>query len=497
MAPAGVLVASFFLYLFTMAPTVIWGDSANFALLVRRLHLNVDADAHPLFIILGRLFSMLPFETAYSLNLLTAITASLAVMTAFLIIREITGSGISGIVGAAALALSHAFWLHAVLAEVYDLNAFFLLATVLLLLKWRKDPADDRLLYLAAFVFGLGLTNHLILALGAVGIIFIVVLTDWRVLAGLRKIFLLLCSFLTGSSLVLFLLAGRLLSRQIAAKGLTGVRYMDRMLVASPGVFSDLGKYFAYLFYQFPLAGFALGFTGIYAMLRKKRTTAIFLMILVVTNMIFFLTFAPGVKRSTKYTFYIADYAIFSVFIGYGFYSVMNYLKAKRRSAAGIFSIALAAVVIFPLSLYNLAPAASKYLGIDLLHARKMPYRDNESFFLNPVKRGYEGAERFGREALLAAEPDSIIIADYSIYTVLMYFQEIRTAREDVMIITSGRARDNIPYKTVQEYYGRRTIYLASTEKGYYRLRDLETEYDFVPEGLLYRVVRKDDHYQP
>ena len=491
----GVLFSSFIFYVFTLAPTVIWGDSASFAIQAVDLHLNIDADSHPLFIVLGKLFSFLPFEVAYSLNLLTAVTASMTVYVVYLIILELTGIKTPAIIGATCLALSHAFWSHAVIAEVYDLNAFFLMVIALILLRWQKEPKNNILLYLAAFFFGLGLCNHLVLALGIFGFLFLIIITDYRVFFTLKVLLTTVCSFLTGSLLLIYLSIQKLMVGKavpVVIDGATGSHYKKSMLILSPDVFKDFLLYLSYLFYQFPLVGFVLGFIGTIALYKKKRATAIFLILLILVNMTFFLTFGPGTKSTSKYTFYISDYAIFSVLVGYGSFAVGRYFHNRGYSVNRVSAIGIILVILLPLLLYNITPYASKILKADLLHARTIPYRDNETYFLNPSKRGYTGAARYATEALSTARPKAIIIADYTPYTVLKYFQSIKGLRRDILVLNSGKIREAIPEKTVSQYYGKRDIYLADMERGrFYRLGPLKDEYDFLAEGVLYRVVKK------
>ena len=489
-----VFLCSFAFYVFTLAPTVIWGDSASFALNVKEMKLTVSADSHPLFIILGHLFSYLPFELAYTLNLLSAVTASLAVLMVYLVVLEIIGSTLSAVIGAVSLCVSHAFWLHAVIAEVYDLNAFFVLITSLVLLKWKKKPTNSHLLYLAAFLFGLGLCNHIVMAFTFIGFLFLILVTNPRMLSKLKVLLITVCSFLAGSSLLIYLYYQNLMKGRTASMLMditTGYHYKKAMLVISHGLFRDISMYFSYLFYQFPVIGFSLIFIGIVALFRKDRIVAIFLLLLIGVNAFFFLSFGPGTERTTKYTFYISDYAVFSILIGYGSMIFINYLKNKGYSLIKLSSTGMALIILLPLFLYNITPYASKSLGIDLLHARTLPYRDNETYFLNPSKRGYTGAARYAEEALNTASLHSIIIADFTPYTVLRYFQQIKGTRSDISVIDSRDNRENTTQKVVSKYYGKRDIYLAGFEKGYYKIGRLKDEYDFVTEGVLYRVVRK------
>jgi tetratricopeptide (TPR) repeat protein len=67
---------------------------------------------------------------------------------------------VAGISGGLLLAFSPVLWSQSVIVEVYSLNAFFQMLVLLLIYMWMCRPKSDLLLYVAAFLFGLGLTNH-------------------------------------------------------------------------------------------------------------------------------------------------------------------------------------------------------------------------------------------------------------------------------------------------------------------------------------------------
>jgi tetratricopeptide (TPR) repeat protein len=67
---------------------------------------------------------------------------------------------VAGISGGLLLAFSPVLWSQSVIVEVYGLNAFFQMAVLLLIYMWMCRPKSDTLLFAAAFLFGLGLTNH-------------------------------------------------------------------------------------------------------------------------------------------------------------------------------------------------------------------------------------------------------------------------------------------------------------------------------------------------
>ena len=58
-------------------------------------------------------------------------------------------------------ALSPTTWSQSNIVEVYSLNTFFMTAVIMATYMWLWHPERDRLLYVGAFLFGLGLTNHL------------------------------------------------------------------------------------------------------------------------------------------------------------------------------------------------------------------------------------------------------------------------------------------------------------------------------------------------
>jgi len=75
---------------------------------------------------------------------------------------DIKGSGmdvILAIAGGLLLAFTPMMWSQSVIVEVYTLNAFFLSCLLVLTLWYIQNP-QDRTLYLTAFLFALGLTNH-------------------------------------------------------------------------------------------------------------------------------------------------------------------------------------------------------------------------------------------------------------------------------------------------------------------------------------------------
>ncbi len=487
----GIFLSSLALYSLTMAPTVIWGDSANFALMVDQFLLDPAADGHPLYIILGKIFSFLPGELALNLNFMSAFFAAMAVALVYLVAARIVKDKIAASLGALAFALSHSFWLHAVVSEVYTLNACFLMAVIYLLLKWKNQRRDSQL-YWGAFLYGLGLSNHLVLGLLGISILYFLFIYDRKIFTDKRFLIILLCFFL-GLSVYLGVLIYWMKtlpekSSEIAdiATGRGHKQWMMNLNLA--WLLGNVKMYCAYLFYQFPLAGFWLGFLGLIKFFRRDKKLACFFMLAIAANAAFFIA-GPPTFGGSNYTFYIQDYAIFSVLIAYGCHCLI-----KRRGQRFVLLL-LSGLLLTPLFVYNITPVLAKKMGIDLLHARELPYRDNEAYFLNPPKGGYYGPEKYALAVMEKLEPNAIIIADYTPAAVLEYYQKVLGARPDVKIVYVQDACKGVGYYDLKPYvlenYRKGPIYIADKPQfGYYNVDNLTDEYHLVTLEPIYKIVK-------
>ena len=84
---------------------------------------------------------------------------------------------VGGVAGSLCFAFSPVMWSQATIVEVYSLNAFFLMWIFLLTYRWMRKPSD-KILWLTAFVFGLGLTNYQVLLLAMLPLVVVVFLRD-------------------------------------------------------------------------------------------------------------------------------------------------------------------------------------------------------------------------------------------------------------------------------------------------------------------------------
>ena len=84
-----------------------------------------------------------------------------------------------GVGGALAFAFSPVEWSQSTIVEIYSLNSLFLMWVFLLSYRWMRKPSD-KILWLTAFVFGLGLTNYQVLLFAIVPLAIIICLKNFR-----------------------------------------------------------------------------------------------------------------------------------------------------------------------------------------------------------------------------------------------------------------------------------------------------------------------------
>lgn len=169
-------------YLKTLSPSVWIGGDAGEVTTAAYVAGILHPSGYPLYTLLGYLFTKLPFgvSVAWKVNLLSAALQAATVVIVYFVILEVLRSvkGVKGIndgnknrqrnllatfsalTGSLILAFSYLFWHYALVAEVFPLNNFLVVILFLVLLKWVKTNSQA-LLFLACFISGLGLCNHL------------------------------------------------------------------------------------------------------------------------------------------------------------------------------------------------------------------------------------------------------------------------------------------------------------------------------------------------
>ena len=180
---AALFVLAEVIYLMTMAPTLSFWDCGEFIATAYTLGVPHPPGA-PFFLLVGRLFSMVPFfeDIGARVNLLSTLSASATVTLTYLIIVRLivmyrkTGPGSwdtleklsaygGAAVGALSLAFSDSFWFNAVETEVYAPSLFFTALAVWFIVRWydeEHEEGSERWLMAAMYVIGLSIGVHLL-----------------------------------------------------------------------------------------------------------------------------------------------------------------------------------------------------------------------------------------------------------------------------------------------------------------------------------------------
>lgn len=453
LALGGVAIAALVLYVRTLAPSVVGGDSGE---LIAAAHvLGVPhPPGYPTFAILSHAFGLLPLgEPALGMNLLSAILDSLAVAVIALGIlllarqeRAPSSKGeraaivVGAILGAGLLATSTAFWTYSLVTEVFALNNVLAAGIIVAMLAWARRPTGVRPLWTAALLSGIALTNQQTITLLAPGL-FVLYLAGLRRARSSAEPRLAGGSFLVRVGLVpVALLAIGLLPYAylpIAATGDPAVnwgdpRTLDRFISVvmreSYGTFSltvrdtrggILDQFVflgSYLWTGFTPIGLALAGLGGWRLARRDTWAFAGLLTMFVVSGPLFVAFAnppldDPVTRGVLERFYILPGLPLAIAIGCGAVVAGRMVVNRLGSRPG-------APVAVPVLTWVLLAA------IVLMRLPSVDQRDNR------VVEGY------GRDILETLEPNALLLtrSDEN-YTAVLYSQVVAGIRPDVAAV--------------------------------------------------------------
>ena len=329
------------------------------------------ATGYPLYTWLGKLFTFIPVgDVAHRINLMSAVMGAAGVALLYLIMLAITGRRLPSAFTALLFAFSLTFWSQAVIAEVYAPNVFMIALTVWLLLGWeagRNSPSEmgeglltdplspfDELrtpprpgdlrrskirvacLLLAALTFGLSLGTHLSNLGFAPAFVLYVLLVDWRVLK--RPAVIMGALALFGLSCLQFLwlpykastLNDAFMLRN-APRTLQGIyRYtlgaFPEFKFAFPlqAIPDRIVLYLELLRQNFGVVGIVLGVYGMWEMLFRQTKKFYLFIVMYLVHVFFFIQY----RVFDLDVFFIPAHFIYAVFIGYGVYRLVEYVRA-------------------------------------------------------------------------------------------------------------------------------------------------------------------------
>ena len=531
--PLVVVLLALVLYSITLAPTVLWGDDAELQRIVvtgeQRTIGQSSPASHLLWLTLASWFvrvSTVPGDLAGRVNFVSALCAALTVLFVYLattaIARQVssrqrqsstqanrlariepTWPTVAGIAAAAALALSHTFWLLAVRPNVYTLQTALIAAALWLVTRWRVPPHRPWLPAAAAGLLGLALFNHALVVASVPGFV-------WLVLATPRSA--------RRRLVVAVLLTAALAPVALAGATLRGWPVMDLL-----GAVTSYRAHFpllrdalllpAYLAYQFPLS-LPLAFIGARWLWCRDRAVLIGLLVLYLGNALLMLTrHHPGMYVRDQFLFYLASYLPVAILIGLGAAVLVAMATSRQaktaqshighqaaRSWPGTWrkrpwciaaALSVAVLIAAPVVTYPLAARFAGEVSLRLAPARHLPGRDPVNFYLLPWKTGYHGAREFGRAALTGSPRDAVVVADWLPFHTLRYLQAIEGLRTDVTIAQLN-AGNGVQLHYLLDQERGRPLYLADNSPlPYYERAAIERCFRIEPDGVLYRLERR------
>lgn len=483
----GTLAVFCTLYACTAQRGVAWQDSGTFQLRCIDLQIRSEmglALSHPLLIVLGKLFSFLPFgPLAWRINLVAALAGALTVANIALLVRRLVPHRRSAaLIAAGTFGLAHSPWWLATVAESQLLFVMLFTLNLHVALSLVRRPREG-LVVLVGLINGLALTAHN-LALLAVPVWAAIVLSlaskrdlRWRAMVWLVG------GWAVGASAYLAMIALRATEVGAVAaihSALFGELWVEEVFAATGGRFK-LGL--ACVALNFPNLALPLAAGGLWV--SWKRLPRALAAGFTVLTVVYFL-FAVRYEVADQFMFFLPFYAMVAVLAGV---ALGEFCPAGRRG--WLIAVATVGAVLTP-ALLAIAPWACERFHVQPPGRDDLAYRDTARYWLHPWKGGEDSAERYGREAILEAPAGAVILVDSTIWPPLRWMQRVEGLGADVtLVLRTLEIPGGLP--------GLDDVFVAATRRNSYP-RGLEKLAEFrkdTPESLLYRVVWRGADSEP
>jgi len=479
------------LYAISCAPGALWQDSG--LIQYRIWHNDMEgvfglAVSHPLFYIVAIAAKYVPFgEFAPRVNLISAIAAAVAVANMFLLVRLWLGRNLPAVVAAVTLAVSHTFWRHASIIETYTLWTALFLAELIMLLQYARTKRVC-CLYWLGLLNGLAIAVHMLASIPfvcyAVFIVFLLAKREIRT----RDVGIVVLLWVAGALPYEFLIARTMIQTSEVAGTLAsaafGTRWQGAVLNASLSM-GMVKENFFYVLFNFPTPNILLFFAGAFALFKTSPSRGFRNILLALTALFFVFAFRYTVPD--RYAFFIPFHCVVSILIGLGTHFLLDRMNRKA------FAFMVLVFSLLPVGVYAAAPALAGRMQLNIGTREDIPYRDDNTYFLQPWKTGYRGAERFADEALDLVADNAIIYADVTTVAPLLLAQQVKGKRPDVKIVSGTANSENAPQfnkLTIGTLLENGSIYVVSRKPKYCPAFVLE-DYDLVRAGILWRVAKR------
>lgn len=466
-------------YLYTMCPTIGFGDTAIMIDAMRRGLVDSQVNTHPMTVLMGMLFQeILPFkEFAIRANLVSVFFGSLTIIAFYGVVMYRHRSRLVAATASVFMMLCQSMWWHATIVENYATSALFV---VVCLYLWERFASSENVkdLYWLCFTAGLGIFNHVQLGFLCVGVAVTGIVFAWP--RGKEGIRIVLNCFL---SAVVGLTPWMLI---VANDWRKSGDFSGTVKNAFVGSFSDTffsGAFWPsirdtlYLFvWQSPTPYLACGLIGWWLMLQRDRLKhpvtlgMITCFTLNTVNFCFYPTW-------DKYAFLLESFIIFHFFAAEGFHWVIDRVSARpelRNAVLGVTALSAA----FPPFFYS--HVATWALSPDSFFYQRWNnnYSDNlyfqSEYIVNPNKRNFREVEEFANLLFEKLPKDALFLDDdsRSYYCLADYFQRYYNKRPDIstLLVNSwgiknwGLGGDSLADIMARAYFLNKPFFVASLQ---------------------------------
>lgn len=512
-------------YVFTLLPSLGWGDGAKLqneavsgaSFVIAEMppdefspdpfifsKVGVAAWDHPLYIMLGHLLvKALPFvEPLWLVNLISAIFGAASVTLIFLLVMRFTNSIPASLYASLSLGVSHTFWWHSSTPEVYTLFVFLLLVSFYLFDKF-EETNDGKLLVYSAVFLGLAASTHVLafLAMPALGAYFLIRYRGIRI-PTLKDLALPLLGFLGGFSIyiVQFIRMSANFPMSEIMGPVVGSTFLSQLLTLTPALLGEsLLSYVFFLTVQFGPVGLVFGAFGIRDIFRAHTGP----LQKIIYSFSVFALFGIFYRVTDQFTFFITSYIFWVMFMGIGSDSALRLLPRKMHfPLIGLLALLLLVTPFF----YTALPGLAARQGLDdaVIGIPRIgtDVRNGLAYYINPNKRGDYDAYEFGSQTIMSLEANALVIAEWYTdtdeYFIFRYFTKVEPIRADVTVV-GWAAEDpfhfdsHLALDVIEDSFRSRPVYLASLSDRFYAASFLVDEYCIVPENNLYRLYERTD----
>ncbi len=497
-----VFIGACILYGLTCAPGVLWQDSAMFQHRVWFFDVRGESGlplAHPLYILSARAFTLaIPFgDFAWRVNMFSALCGAAAVAVAMRLLLNLTRSPAAALVGTLSLAVSHTFWTHCAIAEVYNLYALGLVVELWCIERWMHTRRWTWLA-MAILVNGLNLSNHLLAILHWPVYLGLLI---WAIRSGMlraKHLTGLVLALIAGSSPYLWLIGENISVGQgvVAAlkESLVGPEERSSKVLSTDFSFArQAGRSALYFAMNFPTPVVVLAALGFWkwAGTPGKRWFALTAGAIFAINSVF----AFRYPVPDQFVFFTPAYVIVALLIGIGAADMLNRRRDSSPSDPRVRQVTKLAIVaaLLPIVVYAAAPSVFRMTGFSIGAKRDIPFRDTLAYFIQPWKTGDDSARRFADAAFEVAAPDGLLYADTTIKNVLVYVRDVQGKAPGVTLTTG---HDTIPRppainrepQAVEPFVNAGKAFIC-TDAAEYIPDWIREQWKLEPAGIIFRIL--------